>query len=122
MKKLIDGINHIRELNMTLYEAIKDLQDYKKKVTVEYRMEQAKADFDNVKRPSKNSFYTVKMVGYIQNEIYPLIDKIELSRALHYFMSNIPLNQTNEYKYLNDKEIKFLEIICTFALTNNLKI
>jgi hypothetical protein len=118
----MDGINYIRELNMTLYESIKDLQDYKKKVTVEYRMEQAKADFDNVKRPSKKSFYTVKMVGYIQNEIYPLIDKIELSRALHYFMSNIPLNQTNEYKYLNDKEIKLLEIICTFALTNNIKI
>lgn len=107
---------------MTLYEAIKDLLDYKKKVTVEYRMEQAKSDFDDVKRLGKNSFYTAKMVGYIQNELYPLIDEIELSRALHYFMGNIPLEQTNEYKYLNDKEIKSLEIICTFALTNNIKI
>lgn len=107
---------------MTVYEAIKDLTQYKKRVLVEYRMEQAKADFDNVKRPSKKSFFNIKLVGYIQAELYPLIDKAEMSRALYYFMSNIPLDQTNEYKYLNDNEIKLLEILCTFGLTNNLEL
>ena len=34
---------------MNLYEVIKEMEAYKKKVIVEYRIEEANADFDNVK-------------------------------------------------------------------------
>lgn len=102
---------------MRLYEAIKDMESYKKKVIVEYRMECANADFDNVKRPSRNSFYANKLRSYYIKNIQNEIDKAELSQATHYFTNNIPLNHTNEYKYLNDNEIKMLEIICSLDLT-----
>lgn len=102
---------------MRLYEAIKELEAYKKKVIVEYRMECANSDFDNVKRPSRKSFYANKLRSYYINNIQNEIDKAELSQATHYFTNNIPLNQTNDYKYLNDNEIKMLEIICSLDLT-----
>lgn len=102
---------------MRLYEAIKELEAYKKKVIVEYRMECANSDFDNVKRPSRKSFYANKLRDYYINNIQNEIDKAELSQATHYFTNNIPLNQTNDYKYLNDNEIKMLEIICSLDLT-----
>lgn len=102
---------------MRIYEAIKDLECYKKKVIVEYRIECANADFDNVKRPSRKTFYANKLRDYYIKNIQNEIDKAELSPATYYFTSNIPLNKTNEYKYLNDNEIKMLEIICSLDLT-----
>lgn len=102
---------------MTLYEAIKKLEGYKKKIINEYRIECANADFDNLKRPSRNTFYSVKMCSYIQRNIAKDLDKQELSHALYYFMGNIPFNQTNEYKYLNANEIKILETICSVTCT-----
>ena len=100
-----------------LYEAIKDLEAYKKKVIVEYRMEEANADFDNVKRPSRKTFYANKLRDYYIKNIQNEIDKAELSNATHYFTNNIPFNLTNDYKYLNDNEIKMLENICAINLT-----
>ena len=102
---------------MRLYEAIKELEAYKKKVIVEYRMECANSDFDNVKRPSRKTFYANKLRTYYLKNIQNEIDKAELSQATHYFTNNIPLNQTNDYKYLNDNEIKMLETICSLDLT-----
>lgn len=103
---------------MRLYEAIKDLECYRKKVIEEYRIECANSDFDNVKRPSRKSFYANKLGNYYMKNIQNEIDKAELSLATHYFTHNIPLNKTNEYKYLNDNEIKMLEIICGLDLTS----
>lgn len=100
-----------------LYEAIKDLECYKKKVIEEYRIECANADFDNLKHPSRNTFYSVKMSSYVIHKLEKEIDKAELSNALHYFYSNIPLKETNEYKYLNDNELKMLETICSVLST-----
>ena len=100
-----------------LYEAIKDMESYKKKVIMEYRMECANADFDNVKRPSRKTFFAHKLRDYYIKNIQNEIDKAELSNATHYFTNNIPLNKTNEYKYLNNNEIKMLEIICSLDLT-----
>lgn len=102
---------------MRIYEAIKDLESYRKKVIVEYRIEEANADFDNVKRPSRKTFYANKLRNYYINNIQNEIDKVELAQATYYFTSNIPLNQTNEYKYLNDNEISMLETICAIYLT-----
>lgn len=102
---------------MNLYEAIKDMESYKKKVIVEYRIECAKADFDNVKRPSRKTFYADKLRSYYIKNIQNEIDKAELSNATHYFTNNIPLNKTNDYKYLNDNELKILENICAIDLT-----
>ena len=102
---------------MKLHEAIKDLEAYKKKVIVEYRTECANSDFDNVKRPSRKTFYANKLRTYYLKNIQNEIDKAELSPAKYYFTHNIPLNQTYEYKYLNDNEIKMLEIICSLDLT-----
>ena len=102
---------------MKLYEAIKDLEAYKKKVIVDYRVECANADFDNVKRPSRKYFFANKMRSYYIKNIQNEIDKAELSQATYYFTNNIPLNQTNDYKYLNDNEIKMLENICAINLT-----
>lgn len=102
---------------MRLYEAIKDMEAYKKKVIEEYRMECANSDFDNVKRPTRRTFYSKKLRSYFIKNIQNEIDKAELSLATHYFTNNIPLNQTNEYKYLNDSEIKMLELICSLDLT-----
>lgn len=102
---------------MKLYESIKDMESYKKKLIVEYRIECANADFDNVKRPSRKTFYAHKLRDYYINNIQNEIDKAELSHATHYFTSNIPFNLTNEYKYLNDNEINMLEIICSLDLT-----
>lgn len=102
---------------MNLYEAIKDMECYKKKVIVEYRMECANADFDNVKRPSRKTFYANKLRAYYIKNIQNEIDKAELSNATHYFTNNIPLNQTYDYKYLNDNELKILETICAINLT-----
>lgn len=100
-----------------LYEAIKDLEAYKKKVIVEYRIEEANADFDNVKRPSRKTFYANKLRDYYIKNIQNELDKAELSNAVLYFTNNIPLNQTNEYKYLNNNEISMLETICAIYLT-----
>ena len=100
-----------------LYEAIKDMESYNKKVIVEYRMECANADFDNAKRPSRKTFYANKLGNYYMKNIQNEIDKAELSLATYYFTHNIPLNKTNDYKYLNDNEIKMLEIICSLDLT-----
>ena len=102
---------------MRLYEAIKEMECYKKKVIVEYRMECANADFDNVKRPSRKTFYANKLRDYYIKNIQNEIDKAELSNATHYFTNNIPLNHINDYKYLNDNEIKMLETICSIYLT-----
>lgn len=102
---------------MRLYEAIKDLESYKKKVIVEYRIEEANADFDNVKRPSRKTFYANKLRDYYINNIQNEIDKFELSNATQYFTHNIPFNLTNDYKYLNNNEIKMLETICAIYLT-----
>lgn len=102
---------------MQLYEAIKDMESYKKKVIVEYRIEEANADFDNVKRPSRKTFYTNKLRDYYIKNIQNEIDKAELSNATYYFTNNIPFNLTNDYKYLNDNEIKMLENICAINLT-----
>ncbi len=102
---------------MRLYEAIKDLEGYRKKVIEEYRIECANADFDNVKRPSRKTFYAHKLRDYYIKNIQNEIDKAELSPATHYFTNNIPFNLTNEYKYLNDNEIKMLENICAINLT-----
>lgn len=102
---------------MKLYEAIKDMESYKKKVIVEYRIECANADFDNVKRPSRKTFYANKLRSYYIKNIQNEIDKVELSQATYYFINNIPFNITNEYKYLNDKEIYMLENICSIDLT-----
>lgn len=102
---------------MRVYEAIKELEAYKKKVIVEYRIEEANADFDNVKRPSRKKYFAEKLRSYYIKNIQNEIDKAELSNATHYFTNNIPLNQTNEYKYLNDNEIKMLENICAIDLT-----
>ena len=102
---------------MRIYEAIKDMESYKKKVIVEYRIECANADFDNVKRPSRKSFYANKLRSYYINNIQNEIDKAELSQATYYFTNNIQLDHTNEYKYLNDNEIKMLENICAISLT-----
>lgn len=102
---------------MKLYEAIKDMESYKKKVIVEYRIEEANADFDNVKRPSRKSFYADKLRSYYIKNIQNEIDKAELSQAIYYFTHNIPLNQTNDYKYLNDNEIWMLDTICSLDLT-----
>lgn len=93
------------------------MESYKKKVIVEYRMECANADFDNVKRPSRKSFYANKLRSYYIKNIQNEIDKAELSQAKYYFTHNIPLNKTNEYKYLNNNEIKMLDIICSLDLT-----
>lgn len=102
---------------MKLYEAIKDMEAYKKKVIVEYRIEEANADFDNVKRPSRKTFYANKLRSYYIKNIQNEIDKAELSPAKYYFTHNIPFNQTYDYKYLNDNEIKMLETICSLDLT-----
>lgn len=102
---------------MRIYEAIKDMESYKKKVIVEYRIECANADFDNVKRPSRKTFYANKLRSYYIKNIQNEIDKAELSQATYFYKYNIPLNKTNEYKYLNDNEIKMLEIICGLDLT-----
>ena len=102
---------------MLIYEAIKDMESYKKKVIVEYRIEEANADFDNVKRPSRKSFYANKLRSYYIKNIQNEIDKAELSPATYFYTHNIPLNKTNEYKYLNNNEIKMLEIICSLDLT-----
>lgn len=102
---------------MRLYEAIKDLESYKKKVIVEYRLEEANSDFDNVKRPSRKSFYANKFRSYYIKNIQNEIDKAELSQAVYYFTHNIPLNNTNDYKYLNYNEIGMLETICSIYLT-----
>ena len=102
---------------MRLYEAIKDIELYKKKVIVEYRMECANADFDNVKLPSRKTFYAHKLRDYYIKNIQNEIDKVELSNAIHYFTNNIPFNLTNDYKYLNDNEINMLENICAIYLT-----
>lgn len=102
---------------MNLYEAIKELEAYKKKVTVEYRIEEANADFDNVKRPSRKSFFAEKLRSYYIKNIQNEIDKAELSPAKYFYTRSIPLNHINEYKYLNSNEIKMLEIICSLDLT-----
>lgn len=102
---------------MRLYEAIKELEGYRKKVIEEYRIECANADFDNIKHPSRNTFYSTKMSSYIRHKLDKEIDKVELSKALHYFYNNIPLKETNEYKYLNENELKMLEIICSVSST-----
>lgn len=102
---------------MRLYDAIKELEGYKKKVIVEYRIEEANADFDNVKRPSRKTFYANKLRDYYINNIQNEIDEFELSNATRYFTNNIPFNLTNDYKYLNDNEIKMLETICAIYLT-----
>ena len=102
---------------MTLYEAIKDLEGYRKKVIEEYRIECANADFDNLKHPSRKTFYSVKICSYLQHKLGSQIDKQELATAIYYFTNNIPLNQTNEYKYLNDNELKMLETICSVTAT-----
>ena len=102
---------------MKLYEAIKDLECYKKKVIEEYRIECANADFDNVKRPSRKTFFAHKLRDYYIKNIQNEIDKAELSPATYFYTHNIPLNKTNEYKYLNNNEIKMLEIICGLDLT-----
>lgn len=102
---------------MRIYEAIKDMESYKKKVIVEYRIEEANSDFDNVKRPSRETFYANKLRSYYIKNILNEIDKAELSQATYYFTHNIPLNQTNDYKYLNDNEIGMLENICSLDLT-----
>lgn len=102
---------------MTIYEAIKEMEAYKKKVIEEYRIECANADFDNVKRPSRKSFYANKLRYYYINNIQNEIDKLELSQATYYFTHNIPFNLTNDYKYLNDNEISMLENICAIHLT-----
>lgn len=102
---------------MRLYEAIKELEAYKKKVIVEYRIEEANADFDNVKRPSRKTFYANKLRDYYIKNIQNEIDKVELAQATYYFTNNIQLNQTNDYKYLNDNEISMLENICAIYLT-----
>lgn len=102
---------------MNLYEAIKDMESYKKKVIVEFRIIEANADFDNVKRPSRKTFYAHKLRDYYIKNIHNEIDKAELSQATHYFTNNIPFNLTNDYKYLNDNEIKMLETICAIYLT-----
>lgn len=100
-----------------LYKAIKDMESYKKKVIVEYRMECANADFDNVKRPSRKTFFAHKLRDYYIKNIQNEIDKAELSPATYFYTHNIPFNKTNDYKYLNDNEIKMLEIICSLDLT-----
>lgn len=102
---------------MRLYEAIKDLEGYKKKVIEEYRIECANADFDNIKHPSRKKFYAVKMCSYIKHKLEKEMDKVELSTAIYYFTNNIPLDQTNEYKYLNENELKMLETICSVTST-----
>lgn len=102
---------------MRLYEAIKELEGYRKKVIEEYRIECANADFDNVKHPSRKNFYAVKMSSYIKLKLEKEIDKVELSKANWYFTNNIPLKETNEYKYLDDNEIKMLETICAVTST-----
>lgn len=102
---------------MRLYEAIKELEGYRKKVIEEYRIECANADFDNVKHPSRKNFYSVKMSSYIKLKLENQIDKVELSKASWYFFNNIPLKETNEYKYLDDNEIKMLETICAVTST-----
>ena len=102
---------------MRLYEAIKDLEGYKKKVIEEYRIECANADFDNLKHPSRKTFYSIKMSSYIKHKLEKQIDIVELSKANWYFTNNIPLNQTNDYKYLNDNELKMLETICAVTST-----
>ena len=102
---------------MRLYDAIKELEGYKKKVIVEYRMEEANADFDNVKRPSRKTFYANKLRDYYIKNIQNDLDKAELSNAVRYFTNSIPFNLTNDYKYLNDNEIKMLETICAINLT-----
>lgn len=102
---------------MRLYEAIKELEGYRKKVIEEYRIECANADFDNLKHPSRKTFYSVKMSSYVRNKLEKEIDKVELSKANWYFFNNIPLKETNEYKYLNENEIKMLETICAVTST-----
>lgn len=102
---------------MKLYEAIKELERYKKKVIVEYKVECANSDFDNVKRPSRKTFYAEKLRSYYIKNIQNEIDKAELSNATRYFTNNIPFNITNDYKYLNDNELKILENICAIDLT-----
>ena len=102
---------------MRLYEAIKDMESYKKKVIVEYRIEEANSDFDNDKRPSRNTFYASRLRNYYIKNIHNEIDKAELSPATYFYTHNIPFNKTNDYKYLNDNEIKMLEIICSLDLT-----
>jgi len=102
---------------MRLYEAIKELEGYRKKVIEEYRIECANADFDNVKHPSRKTFYSIKMSSYVKHKLEKEIDKVELSKALYYFFNNIPLKETNDYKYLNDNELKMLETICSVTST-----
>lgn len=102
---------------MRLYEAIKELEGYRKKVIEEYRIECANADFDNLKHPSRKNFYSVKMSSYIKLKLENQIDKVELSKANWYFFNNIPLKETNEYKYLNENELKMLETICAVTST-----
>lgn len=102
---------------MTIYEAIKELEGYRKKVIEEYRIECANADFDNLKHPNKKTFYAVKMGRYVHHKLEKEIDRIELSNVLYYYLNNISLKEINDYKYLNDNELKMLEIICSVTST-----
>lgn len=107
---------------MTLGDAIKQMTCESKKVLNEYRQECINSDFDNVKRPNKKTFYAIKMRSYVYNYLIKHIDKQELAVATYYFLNNIPLCETNEYKYCNADEIKLLEIICSVATTGLISI
>lgn len=107
---------------MTIYEAIEDLTHQSKKVLNEYRQECINSDFDNVKHPNKKTFYAIKMRRYVHNSLIKRVDKQELAIATYYYLNNISLCQTNEYKYLNDNELKLLEMICSVATTGILTI
>lgn len=107
---------------MTLNDAIKQLACQSKKVLNEYRQECINSDFDNMKRPNKKTFYAVKMRSYVHNYLIKHIDKQELAIATYYYLNNISLCQTNEYKYLNENEIKLLEMICSVATTGLISI
>ena len=107
---------------MTLGDAIKQMACESKKVLNEYRQECINSDFDNIKRPNKKTFYAIKMRSYVHNYLIKHIDKQELSIATYYYLRNIPLYETNEYKYCNRDEIKLLEIICSVATTGLISI
>lgn len=107
---------------MTLNDAIKRLACESKKVLNEYRQECINSDFDNMKRPNKKTFYAVKMRSYVHNYLIKHIDKQELAIATYYYLNNISLGITNEYKYLNANELKLLEMICSVATTGLISI
>lgn len=107
---------------MTIYEAIEYLTHHSKKVLNEYRQECINSDFDNMKHPNKKTFYAVNMRSYVHNYLIKHIDKQELSIATYYYLNNISLGITNEYKYLNENEIKLLEMICSVATTGLISI